>query len=429
MNPKPSIGVGIIGLGARGLYCIARTMAETFPETGFEITALCDRNPQRIGEAEAAIRQSYARHGVTIDPQHYVDGLDLIADPDVDLIVITSITDTHREFAVPALHSGKKVYCDKPLAQNAEDAVAIVEAEAASQNPLIMGFTRRYETPWLRAFDLLQDGAIGELRMLQVRDVIPYHRYLTAWWRRRAWSGGALNDKGSHLFDVFNWFTGSRAVKVHGFGGRAMIEPDPDAPARCRLCHRDCPFRRREPETAAPAAPDIRTHFGPSWLAEQAEKHTDDVCVYAPGADLYHNASIHVAYAGDVIASYFYTIVGPPAEDQETLELVGTKGRLRLTRHTGELDLVTDYGETHRVIDGRDAHFEGSHFGADVALIHELRRFCEGAPPTVSARAGLEATRLVMAALRSMDAGGETVAMDEIPEARPDGRDFTTTMT
>lgn len=150
-------------------------MAETFPDTGFEITALCDRNPQRIVEAEAALRQSYARHDVEIAPHPYENGLDLIDDPTVDLIVITSITDTHRQFAVPALHTGKKVYFDKPLAHNAEDAVAIVEAEAESRNPLIIGFTRRYESPWLRAFDLVQDGTIGDLRMLQVRDVIPYH--------------------------------------------------------------------------------------------------------------------------------------------------------------------------------------------------------------------------------------------------------------
>ena len=416
--PKSTIGVGIIGLGVRGVACIARHMIDLFPETGFEITALCDRNPRRMAETEAAVKQRYAAQGVEVAPQLYADGLALIADPDVELVVITSITDTHRRFAVPALHAGKKVYCDKPLAQNAEDAVAIVEAEAAAQNPLIMGFTRRYETAWLKAYDLLQEGAIGDLTMLQVRDVIPYHRYLTAWWRRREWSGGALNDKGSHLFDVFNWFTGSDAVKVHGFGGRSVVQPDAEAPLRCHLCHRDCPYRRREPETAAPTARDLQAHFGPSWLAEQEEKHMDDVCVYAPGSDLYHNGSIHFSYANGVIASYFYTIFGPPAADQETLELVGTRGRLILTRQTGQLDLVTDYGATHRVLDGRGAQFETSHFGADIALVKELRRFCEVAPPTVSARAGLEATRMVMAALRSMDAGGVTVTLDEIADAR-----------
>jgi predicted dehydrogenase len=418
VTSEAPINVGIIGLGVRGLHSIARIMADRFAETGFVITALCDRNPERMHESRTVIQARYASQGTEVAPRLYEDGLNLVVDPQVDLVVITSTTDTHRAFTVPALHAGKKVYCDKPLAHTLEDAIAIVEAEAEAQNPLIMGFTRRYESAWLKAHELLHEGVIGRLHMLQVRDIIPYHRYLTAWWRRRAWSGGALNDKGCHLFDVFNWFTSSRATRVHGFGGRSVIEPDPGAPARCHLCHRDCPYRRREPDTAAPSAIDLVPHFGPSWLQESEEKHMDDICVYTPGSDLYHNGSIHVSYASGAIASYFYSIFGPPADDQETLELVGTKGRLILTRHTGKLDIVTDYGETHEVLDCRDENFQDSHFGADIALVEELRRFCAGAPPTVSARAGLEATRIVMASFRSMDAGGVTVDMAEVPDVR-----------
>jgi predicted dehydrogenase len=281
-----------------------------------------------------------------------------------------------------------------------------------------MGFTRRYEAVWLKAYSLLKEGAIGDLVMLQVRNIIPYHRYLTAWWRRREWSGGALNDKGSHIFDVFNWFTESRAVKLHGFGGRSVIQPDPTAPKRCSECQRDCPYRRRLPENAAPATLDMMAHFGPSWLRENEEKFMDDVCIYTPGSDLYHNGSIQFLYDNGVIASYFYSIFGPDADDQETLELVGSKGRMILTRHTGQLDLVTDHGKTHQIFDCRDDHFEDSHFGADFALVQELRRFCDGALPTVSARAGLEATRMAMAAFRSMDAGGILVDMTEVPNAR-----------
>jgi predicted dehydrogenase len=422
MSDRNGIGVGIIGLGVRGFYCIGMNMAQTCHETGFRIAALCDRNPDRMEEVHDMLVGAYAGKGVTISPELYQDGVDLIEAPEVDLVVITSITDTHRQFAVPALRSGKKVYCDKPLAQNAEDAVAIVEAEAETDNPLIMGFTRRYESAWKRAYALLKDGVIGDLIMIQIRDIIPYHRYLTAWWRRREWSGGALNDKGCHLFDAFNWYAGSRATRVHGFGGRSVVEPDPDAPPRCSECDRECPYRRRSADSSAY---DIIPHFGPSWLEETDEKHMDDVCVYAPGSDLYHNGSIHFAYenAGQrpVIASYLYTIFGPRAEDQETLELVGTTGRIRLTRHTGSLDVVSGYGhggrDDHRVVDCQDEDFGDSHFGADLALIRELRRFCDGAPPTVSAREGLEATRMVMAALKSMDGGGVTVEMDEIPDA------------
>lgn len=413
----PPIGVGIIGLGVRGLISIARLMANDYLTTGFVITALCDRNQDRIQEARDLIQNIYRSHQVDFDPACYTNGQELIADPAVDLIVITSITDTHKEFAVPALRSGKKVYCDKPLAHTVADGIAILEAESETNNPLIMGFTRRYESAWIKAYDLLQEGAIGKLIMLQVRDIIPYHRYLTAWWRKRDWSGGALNDKGCHLFDVFNWFSGSQAELVHGWGGRSIIQPDPSAPLRCSECDRDCPYRRRDHHTKRPAAVDLIAHAGASWLEEREEKHMDDVCVYRPGSDLYHNGAIQFLYHNGVIASYFYTIFGPNAEDQETLELVGTKGRILLTRQTGQVDLVSDYGKLHQQYDCRGPFFHDTHFGADKELVQELRRFCDGAAPVVSARAGLEATRMVMGAFLSMDSRGTTVNMSEVPDA------------
>jgi predicted dehydrogenase len=242
MTQDSIIGVGIIGLGVRGLHSIARPMAETFPETKFLITALCDRNPLRMAEAGDFLRPLYGAHGVKFAPRNYTDGRDLIADPAVDLIVITSITDTHRQFAVPALYSGKKVYCDKPLAHNVADAAAIVEAEAAAGNPLIMGFTRRYERTWLKAYELLRADAIGPLAMIQVRNIIPYHRYLTAWWRRREWSGGALNDKGCHLFDVFNWFSGEHGRASARLRGAQYDSAGSDRPSSLLPLRPGVPF-------------------------------------------------------------------------------------------------------------------------------------------------------------------------------------------
>lgn len=417
MSDQSTIGVGVIGLGTRGMYAIARNMANSNAETGLVVTALCDRNEARMGEASKVLCEQYAQAGRTINPTLHADGLDLINDPAVDLIVITSITDTHRDLALPALASGKRVYCDKPLAHTVGDAIAIVEAEATSNNELIMGFTRRYETPWVKVHELVADGVIGDLVMMQVRDVIPYTRYLTSWWRRREWSGGALNDKGSHLFDVFNWFAKSQAQTVTGLGGRSMIIPDPTAPPRCHVCDRDCAFRRRSGSSTKTVGEDFTAHDGPSWLNETEEKFMDDVCVYAPGSDLYHNGSIQFSYANGVIASYFYTIFGPPSVDEETFELIGTKGRIILSRAEGTIDVIGEHGEHRELIDCRDDNFGGSHFGADAALVSELRRFADGAAPTVSASAGLEATRMVEAAFASMDNNGTQVEMMDLPNA------------
>jgi len=407
------IQVGIVGLGMRGMHAIARNMAETFRELGFEVAALSDRNPERMAEAKRILVQQYDNAGRHVDPVLYQSGTDLIANANLDLIVITTPTDSHREYAIPALHSGKKVYCDKPLAQTVEDAVAIREAEHQTGNLMMMGFTRRFEPPWVRAFDLLEDGTIGRLVMVQIRTIIPYHRYLTGWWRRREWSGGALNDKGSHLFDVFNWFSGSRAVEVSGFGGRSMLEPDPSAPDRCQDCTRVCIYRRRAWKTGEPVASDLVTLGGSSRALETEEKFVDDNCVYRPGADIYHNGSIRFSYTNGVIATYLFAILGPSAVDEETLELVGTSGRMLLTRHTGNINVATTDGRNSWDIDCRNEDFGDSHNGADKELMRALRQFCEGAAPTVSGVEGLEATRMVMAALASMDQNGRQISMED----------------
>ena len=120
-----------------------------------------------------------------------------------------------------------------------------------------------------------------------------------------------------------------------------------------------------------------------------------DNSVYLPGADIQDNASLQIRYESGIVASLWVSFFGPKADDQETFELIGTEGRIILTRHTGVLDVVTDYGAKHEVIDCKKDDFGSSHFGADLELVRELRSFYDGAKPHVSARSGLEAARMI----------------------------------
>lgn len=413
---KNKIGVGIIGLGARGAYCIGNTIAKLAAETDLIITAVCDRNEERLNEVVESFTLNYDEYKNDGSITRYTVANELIADENVDLIIIASPTDCHRPHALAALKSGKKVYCDKPLAQNVEDSIKIIKAESQNQNPMIMGFTRRYEIPWLEAYKLLKDGVIGELYMIQVRTVIPYWHYLMRWHRKRKWSGGALNDKGSHIFDVFNWFIESKVKSLHAFAGKKIIEADSSAPERCSICEKtDCQFRIRK---TTDKGQDIMAHAGVSWINESERKYQDDVCVYNTDNDLYHSISSHFLYENGVIANYFYTIFGPHADDEETLELVGKRGRIILTRHTGMIDIVADQGKFHEQIDCKTESFSESHFGADLELIRELQNFYYGAKPTVSAVNGLEATRMVMGVFKSLDNNGKVINMSEIADAR-----------
>ena len=88
-----------------------------------------------------------------------------------------------------------------------------------------------------------------------------------------------------------------------------------------------------------------------------------------------------------------------------------------LTRLRGEIDLVTDYGERrHEVIECKAEAFETSHFGADRKLIQDIAAFTRGRETPVDGSQGLEATRMILAALQSIDEGGRTIRMADVAD-------------
>jgi len=67
MSQQKPIGVGIIGSGKRGAG-LGMLHAQVYPETGFQVVALCDRNAERVNFAAQRISEAYAKHGVTVEP-------------------------------------------------------------------------------------------------------------------------------------------------------------------------------------------------------------------------------------------------------------------------------------------------------------------------------------------------------------------------
>ena len=409
---EDAIGVAIIGAGERGVYFIGSRMAETARETGLRIVGVHDRLASRADLAAAHLSGIHAARGCG-DPVRVFDTLDAaVTDPAVGLVLVTTHTDHHREPVERAVAAGKRVYLDKPIAVTRDDAEAIRAAEARAGRPIMMGFTRRYEKPWIAAVGLARSGRIGQPRMVLLRSVIPYTRYLQLWHRDQARSGGALNDKGSHHFDVLNWIAaGARPVRVTAAGGKSGIfAPDPEAPVRCRECDRECPYRRHETLVdrfeGAGAVPNA------SWVHVNDVHDQNDTCVWRPGADIDDHAVVTVTYDSGLVATLFFAIFGPWAEDQETLEIVGDRGRLRMERHSGDIDIVEDHGHARGLIHHPDPDRGSSHFGADLELVRRMRRFVSGEAPPVGVAEGAASLALVLAAQTSLRAGGRPVDPD-----------------
>ena len=410
------IGVSIIGAGERGVYYIGTRMAEIAAETGFRIISVHDVLPDRARYAAEHLNGVYATAGIahTVSAQSDMDAA--IADPAIDLVMVTTHTDAHRAPVELATRSGKRIYLDKPIAVTLDDASAIVDAEARSGEPVMMGFTRRYERPWIEAIELAHGGRIGQPHMILLRSVIPYTRYLQLWHRNQAKSGGAINDKCSHHFDVLNWIAGSRPVSVSAIGGRSGIfKPDANAPKRCGECDRECPYRRHH--TLVDRFEGVGRVANESWTVADRVEDRNDNCVYLPGADIDDHAIISVAYENGMTACLFFTIFGPWAQDQETLEIVGSSGRLRMERHSGEIDVVSEYGHHTETIGFTDPDRNSTHFGADLELVRTMRCFAEGTPPPVGPRDGLLSLRMVHAALWSLRNGGQPIDPALVGEA------------
>ncbi|WP_114011445.1 Gfo/Idh/MocA family protein [Cohaesibacter intestini] len=411
--PDQTIGVAIIGAGERGIYYVGSRMAELAGETGLRIIVVHDRLPDRTALAAEHLTNLYIQAGL----DHQVEASDsmkaAIEREDVDLVLVTTHTNAHLEPVEIAAKAGKRIYLDKPISVTLKDAEAIADVEKASGKPIMMGFTRRYERPWIEAFNLARNGRIGDPQMVLLRSVIPYTRYLQLWHRTNAASGGAINDKGSHHFDVLNWVTGARPVSLSAFGGRSEIfKADPDAPERCSECSRDCPYRRHE--TLIDIAEGVARVPNKSWLTATAPEDRNDNCVYLPGSDIDDHMVATVQYDNGMVATLFFAIFGPYSEDQETLEIIGSAGRLRMERASGAIDLVSDYGRKREVIPMASPDRDSSHFGADKELVRSLRRLVDGDVPPVGVAQGVASLRLVTAAHKSLSSGGRTVNLETL---------------
>ncbi|KRF09537.1 dehydrogenase [Arthrobacter sp. Soil782] len=145
-----------------------------------------------------------------------------IARDDIDVIDIVTPGGSHAEIAIAALEAGKHVLCEKPLANTLEEAEAMAAAaDRAGNNVFAMvGFTYRRVPAAAFARDLVQSGAIGEVR--QVRAA-----YLQDWlvdadapltWRlqKESAGSGALGDLGAHAVDLSQFITGQKITGVSG---------------------------------------------------------------------------------------------------------------------------------------------------------------------------------------------------------------------
>ena len=121
----------------------------------------------------------------------------LLEDPDVEAVYISLPNSMHVEWSIRALEAGKHVLCEKPLTRRADEAEEAYDTAERADRFLMEAFMWRHHPQTARLKELVEDGAIGELRL--VRTTFSFSLALLADIRLRPeLEGGALMDVGCY---------------------------------------------------------------------------------------------------------------------------------------------------------------------------------------------------------------------------------------
>ncbi len=148
-KPSSTVGVGIIGYGYWGPNLV-RNFAE---QAGASVVAVSDLSVERLTEVHAR----YPQVKVTTDYE------DLIADPDIDAVVVATPVSSHFELARRALKSGKHVLVTKPITADATEALELIEAAEQRGLILMVDHTFVYTGAVQTIKQLVESGDLGQL--------------------------------------------------------------------------------------------------------------------------------------------------------------------------------------------------------------------------------------------------------------------------
>jgi predicted dehydrogenase len=189
--------VGVIGTGFVGPAHV-----EAVRRLGIEVVAVAGPRIDRVAEKAQAMRVG----------RYYDSAEALIADPDVNVVHITSPNHAHHAQATAALLAGKHVVCEKPLAVSSAEALELVELAAQLRLVNAVNFNLRYYPLAHQARQLVQSGALGEVYIVQGSYLQDWLLYPTDWnWRLEPQFSGemrAVADIGSHWLDLTTFITG-----------------------------------------------------------------------------------------------------------------------------------------------------------------------------------------------------------------------------
>ena len=194
--------VSFIGLGS---YAKSVLLPALHDVSGVTLTTVVTSTGISAGHAG----QKYGFSSIATDPVAALG-------EDTDLVFIATRHDTHARLAAEALRAGKHVFCEKPLALDADGLADVIAAAEPAPGLLTVGFNRRF-APLLRKAKAALEPRSGPLIMLYR---INAGRIPESHWVQREEGGGRILGELCHFVDALTFLSGSLPVEAHAIAAR-----------------------------------------------------------------------------------------------------------------------------------------------------------------------------------------------------------------
>jgi predicted dehydrogenase len=238
------IRAGVIGAGGRGRYHIAQ-----FKEVGAEVAAVCDVYEPNL---EAGLKAA------STGAKSFDNYKRLLDDKSIEAVLIATPDHWHAQMTIDAVHAGKDVYVEKPMAHTIEDGFRIIDAVRATKRVVQVGMQRRSNELFQEAKQIVDSGELGEVRLVNswwlnhqkslragpLRGKLDWNQWLGPapkreldparflnWYYFWDYSGGLMVGQLAHIADAINWFMNSKyPLAVTCTGGMTNL-PGAEVPA------------------------------------------------------------------------------------------------------------------------------------------------------------------------------------------------------
>lgn len=203
--------VGVIGLGMGRAHLAAAI------EYGAEVGLICDLSDEKLekwGTENNVPREKWTK-----------DYHDIINDESINVVIIATPDQQHRQQIAECLKAGKHVMCEKPLALTRDDIVAIVkDVEEHPECKFMVGQICRYTPSFKMAKQYIEEGRLGELYYVESEYA---HDYMHMFdkpgnWRADPVRNGVVGG-GCHAVDLLRWLVGEDPTEVYAYGTHKLL--------------------------------------------------------------------------------------------------------------------------------------------------------------------------------------------------------------